>query len=85
MSISGKGPLRGFRAVAEALRLEDYPLDKEGIDYAVGDIEVENGANSWVPVRDLTDRVRREGFNSPEEIIRALHEALESRRKPHAA
>ena len=84
MSVSGKGPLRGFRAVAEALRLEDYPIDKVGINYAVGDIDVEDGQGGWTPVRALTDRMKRDRFSTAEEVIRALHEAI-SGHKPQAA
>ena len=41
--------VRGLRAVAEALRSEDFPMDRQGIDYAVGNIEVENGRGGSYP------------------------------------
>jgi len=64
--------MQGWKTVAEALRVEDYPMDRHSIDYAVGDIEVPNASGDLVPVRILTDRLEQDEFRSAEEAIRAL-------------
>lgn len=83
-SVGSSMQMRGMKAVAEALRLEDYPMDRETIDYTVGDVEVEDGAGGFVPVRDLTTLMPRQDYRSAEEIMRALHESAERRRRAAA-
>lgn len=75
--------IRGMRAVVEALRNEDFPMDLEGVNYSVGDIEVEDGKGGYVPVRQLTDMLPQSTaghpgveFRSAEEVIRALRGLL---------
>jgi hypothetical protein len=85
MTQQAKAPgLRGWRTVAEALRLEDFPMDRHSIDYAVGDVEVPDGSGTYVPVRLLTDRLERDEFRSAEETIRALQAVAHIHRR-HAA
>ena len=45
------------------------PLDVPNINYAVGDIEVEDGQGSYIPVRDLTDFLMQETYDDPEPLI----------------
>ncbi len=71
--------MRGMRAVAEALRLEDFPEERMDIDYAVGDIEVEDGKGGYVPVRELTEDLRGRTFRSAEEVVRALQQVIAER------
>jgi hypothetical protein len=71
-------------AVAQALREEDFPMDKQGINYAVGDIEVEDGQGGYVLIRRLTDFMGEKDFASAEEIVRALHKAVEQARNQAA-
>jgi hypothetical protein len=66
--------MRGLRAVAEALRAEDFPMDRHAIDYSVGDIEVEDGHGGFLPVRQLTDQFGNKEFHSAEEVVRAIRD-----------
>jgi len=68
--------MRGMKWVVEALRLEDFPMDRQAIDYSVGDIEVEDGRGGLVPVRLLTDQLRPGEFVSAEDVVRALRGVL---------
>jgi hypothetical protein len=68
--------LRGIDAVAEALRGEDFPTDKQDLYYAVGDAEVEDGHGGWIVVRDVLDRVTRDEFASAEDALREIHHAV---------
>ena len=79
---SKSGVLTGLRTVTEALRLEDFPMDVEAINYAVGDIEVENGHGGSVPVRQLTDHFIETEYQSAEDVIKQIHTLLHKR---HAA
>lgn len=63
---------RGIQAVADALVYESYPMDRHEVDYAVGDIAVEDGKGGFTPVRDLTDRFEKDRFDSAEEVIEAI-------------
>jgi hypothetical protein len=81
MAEQNRKVLKGFQTVAEALRAEDYPLDVSGLNYAVGDIDVEDGSGSMVPIRDLTDRMPEREFTSAEDAIRALHDVLDRRKQ----
>jgi hypothetical protein len=72
MSIPEGAVLRGLDAVAEALQAEDMPIDKQGIAYAVGDAEIEDGRGGWVPVRQVLDRVSAERFDSADDAVDAL-------------
>lgn len=71
-----KEVVRGMRAAVEALRLEDFPMDKTGIDYAVGDIEIEDGHGGHVAIRDLTDHIPAREFRSAEEVAQTLRAAV---------
>src|SRR5438094_408798 len=70
--------LRGFRVVAEALRLEDCPLTKDDINYAVGDVEVPDSHGRYIPVRDVLDVVEHDQFNSAEEAVQAIRTAVDT-------
>lgn len=76
---------RGFRYVAEALRLEDFPMGRHEIDYCVGDVEIEDGHGGFALVRNLTDGFGDKLFGNAEEVIKALREAVSHRRKKAAA
>jgi 4a-hydroxytetrahydrobiopterin dehydratase len=52
-----------------ALRAESYPLDHSNIDYAVGDMEVEDGYGTYVPVRELTGFLMQESYENSESLI----------------
>jgi 4a-hydroxytetrahydrobiopterin dehydratase len=55
--------------VIRALRAESYPLDVANVDYAVGDMEVEDGSGSYIPVRDLTDFLMQDTYDDSETLI----------------
>jgi len=70
---------KGLQIVAEALRMEDYPIDKSGINYSVGDLEVEDSKGRHIAVRDIVDQLKDEEFRSPEEVMRAIYDAITQR------
>ena len=76
--------LKGWRIVVEALRLEDFPMSKTDVDYAVGDVEVEDGRGGIIPIRDLTDLVKKYEFSSAEDVTRTLHDALRTNKNKAA-
>jgi|GEM_PF-2544722 len=86
-SAAGEEPVRhlkGWRIVVEALRLEDFPMSKTDVDYAVGDVEVEDGRGGIIPIRDLTDLVKKYEFSSAEDVTRTLHDALRTNKNKAA-
>lgn len=68
--------LEGMEAVREALDLEAFPLDRQGVYYAIGDILVRDARGDEFFVRDVLDRVRGERFGSTLQITDALQRAL---------
>jgi hypothetical protein len=74
--------VRGMQRLIQALRAESYPLDRSNIDYAVGDIDVEDGYGGYIPVRDLTDELPPgASYDNAEDIFHALQAILNKRRK----
>lgn len=69
-------PNRGWKAVEEALGLEPFPIDIEGVNYAVGDIEVSDGKGGTIPVRVLTDSINVRSFETLKDVMAELHSAL---------
>ncbi len=67
--------LRGIAAVEDALRAEDFPMDKQALAYSVGDIDVEDGRGGFVPVRVVLDAIRQDEFASAEAVVRAIRAA----------
>jgi hypothetical protein len=76
----GDDELSGIEAVAEALRAEDFPMDKHALAYAVGDIDVEDGHGGSVPVRNVLDAITQDDFASADLAVRAIRSA--ARRTP---
>lgn len=73
-------PMRGWESFVRAARataLTEYPLDREAIDYAFGDIELEAGKGDYIPVRDLSERLPAGSFKDSEELIRAMRALLD--------
>jgi hypothetical protein len=71
--------IRGVDALVEAIRSEaweEFPMDHQGIDYSFGDIEIEVGQGNYVPVRDITEHLNREQFNTPDDLLNGIREAL---------
>lgn len=67
--------MQGLKTVKEALRLEDFPMTREEIDYAVGDIDIEDRHGGFIPVYQLTEYFQQSQFENPAEVIHALKEA----------
>jgi len=67
--------LQGIKTVREALKLEDFPMTTSDIDYAVGDIDIEDGHGGYIPVYELTERFENSEFNTLEEVVIALKKA----------
>ncbi|HZP42750.1 MAG TPA: hypothetical protein VFD84_14745 [Candidatus Binatia bacterium] len=67
---------RGFDAVAEALRGEDWPTDKQDLYYMVGDAEVEDGRGGWIAVRDILDRIARDEFATADDALAEIRRAV---------
>src|SRR5581483_5171396 len=72
--------LRGLLAVYDALDLEDFPMQRVDVDYAVGDIDLDDEVGGTVAVHELTDSFSDKiEFRNPEEVIRALRGAVAAR------
>ncbi|HEY8516544.1 MAG TPA: hypothetical protein VIS07_13615 [Candidatus Binatia bacterium] len=69
--------LEGIDDVEEALRGEDFPMDKEGLAYAVGEIEISDSSGRIVPVRSVLDVIDQERFASVEEAVAAICAAVD--------
>ncbi len=72
-----KFQVKGMAAVAETLRLEDFPMDKHGLAYSVGDIEITSTHGRSFPVRLVLDQLTQDEFRSAEEAVRAIRSTLE--------
>lgn len=64
--------VEGIDGVEAALRAEDFPMDKEALAYAVGEIEISDPSGATVPVRNVLDRIAVESFASVEEAVSAI-------------
>lgn len=68
--------LDGLQAVAETLREEDFPIDKEGLCYSVGDLGVADASGHGFPVWLLLDRIDQTRFDTIEDVLRLLRVAF---------
>ncbi len=78
----------GLEVVLGALQEEDFPMDKEDLYYAVGDLAVTDGAGRIVSVREVLDRLGKSRFQSVEDVARSLRDAMvadEASRPPEAS
>jgi hypothetical protein len=82
--LKGSHKLKGVQAVAEALRSEDFPMDKFSVNYCVGDMKVEDLDGRTILIREVMDQIHENEFRSTEELMRAIHSILR-RPKTHAA
>lgn len=71
------GSMKGLSVVAEALRAEDFPANKEDLAYAVGDIQIQDSHHHWVPIREVLDLIPEKDFRSAEEAVRAIRAAVQ--------
>lgn len=69
--------LAGIEDVRAALRAEDFPMDKQALAYAVGEIEIRDRTGRSVPLRRVLDVMRDESFASPDEAVHAICSAAD--------
>ncbi len=70
---SGAG---GLEVVLESLQVESFPMDKEALDYAIGDLEITDAGGVGLPVRELLDRVPESRFDDTESVAAALRRVI---------
>ena len=73
--------IRGIDALVDAVRSEaweEFPMDHHAIDYSFGDIEIEAEQGNYIPIRDITEHLNREQFNTPDDLLMGIREALVS-------
>jgi hypothetical protein len=58
--------------VAQVLRAEQFPMEKEQVYYSVGDLLVLGPSGVPLPVRDVLDRVERTYFTTVEQTVQAI-------------
>ena len=68
----------GLEAVLGALQTESFPMDKEALYYAIGDLEIRDPSGMSFAARVLLDRIRQSRFHSVEEVARLLRRAAEA-------
>jgi hypothetical protein len=63
--------------VNDALQAEWFPMDKQGVAYAVGDMTIERSDGRCIPVRTVLDLVDSDRFESAEAVTGALKAAVD--------
>ena len=71
--------MTGIKGVAEALRLEIFPMDIHGVDYAVGDMTIESPSGEQLFVRDISDQFTQNEFRTPESVVAEILRVIEAR------
>jgi hypothetical protein len=74
----------GLDAVLAGLQRASFPMDKEQLCFAVGDLEIADPDGRQFAVRRLFERVDQDRFTSAEDVAHALRMAvaLEADRVP---
>lgn len=75
--------LSGLDLIRDALRVEDFPMTREDLDYAIGDVEVSDTHGKWMPVRRVLDVVPQRKFHSVQEVIDAIQGHVEQVKQKH--
>jgi 2-haloacid dehalogenase len=70
--------VEGLDAIVDALRAEDFPMDREGVFYSVGDLEIGDRYGRRFVVRRLLDGIEQASFATAEDLARVLRAALRS-------
>jgi hypothetical protein len=66
----------GLEVVLGALQEESFPMEKEDLYYAVGDLALTDGAGRIVSVREVLDRLGKSRFQSVDDVAKSLREAI---------
>jgi hypothetical protein len=69
----------------EALRVESFPMDKQGLYYTVGDLCLSTTRGEPTPVRDLLDEIPNDRFASADEALELIRTGLETLDRREAA
>jgi hypothetical protein len=77
------GELAGMDTVVATLRQETFPLDKEALYYAIGDVKLRTKNNDEVFAREVLDRVDGDWFETIGEAVSVITETLEVMSLPH--
>jgi hypothetical protein len=77
MVATSTGRIAGLRGISEALRAERFPIDKQGLYYTIGDIEIPLPEGGRIAARDLLDAVNERSFSSLDAVLTAVRTALE--------
>lgn len=75
--------MSGLELIRDALRVEDFPMTTEDLDYAIGDVEVSDSHGKWMPVRRVLDVVPTHKFHSVQEVIDAIQSHAERVKHKH--
>lgn len=67
----------GIELISEALRVEDFPMTREDLDYAVGDVEVEDTQGRFIAVRRVLDAVPQREFSTADEVVESIQKYVE--------
>jgi hypothetical protein len=68
--------LKGLQTVSEALLKEPFPLDREGVYYAVGSVVVSDPFGRETVVRDLLDKSPRARFETVDDVLSVIQNAM---------
>jgi hypothetical protein len=66
----------GLEVVLGALQEESFPMEKDELYYAVGDLAVTDGAGRIFTVREMLDRVEKSRFQSVDDVADTLRAAV---------
>ena len=72
--------LSGIDLVAQVLKLEEFPCDKQALYYSVGDIEIDDSGGQRVAVRDVLEQVSEDEFMTARDALHAICRAADRRR-----
>ena len=62
----------GIEVILSGLPRTGFPLTKEQVRSAIGNLEVSDSTGQRITVRELLDRVNEDRFATPEDVERAL-------------
>jgi hypothetical protein len=66
----------GLEVVLSALREESFPMDKDELYYAVGDLAVTDAEGRIVSVREVLDRTDKSRFQSVDDVAHTLRSVI---------
>lgn len=76
--------LVGLELIEDSLRVEDFPMTREDLDYAIGDVEVEDAQGRFVAVRRVLDVVPQREFATCDEVVSAIKQYVDQTAHHHS-